>query len=598
MDRESDLGRKQYLLTWYGITDLRAALGFEESVGPVLSALKTGHYTDVVILGYTDSSKNDGEIKDDEFNAWEKWHQSSPFQREPFARQGQAVVTERVANTTRGHRIFVEWLKHQLEEAQVSVSVHFQNHALKKLNDASAIHIAASSAVRFVLDDPSEKQMTVYVSPGTPIMAYTWALIARSNPHLDMAVLASSNPNLPPEEVQIPRSLMSPPISNTNHGSQDVGRYDVVIHLLGAQSLPVFLGIRQFESAQHHVITSSEFRKAADRLIARTGTVSSAVLVDDPFKPGDTRRLIENLVEEIGPTTRVAVNVTGGTKLMFAGALSACWDLGLDPIYFEVQNHNMVFLRTGQTVPFVGISNLDDFIEAAGYVVSQPGRWPVDPDDFRNRRLSAARQVWEQRDALSSLYRDRLFLKFSDDWNRHQPRHERDNLPFDFEWGNSRAFLTANGESHLILNGQEIHAPTRGLFSFLSGHWLEDFMYALLHPLFNEGLIRDVRVGMEVGYQRYPHSDLDTFSELDCVFSDGKRLWIVECKAGAIRQDAIQKLENNVRMYGGVSAKGLFVSALPAKGVHKSRLENSTTVVAIDPRQLSTESLRHLILKQ
>jgi hypothetical protein len=171
-------------------------------------------------------------------------------------------------------------------------------------------------------------------------------------------------------------------------------------------------------------------------------------------------------------------------------------------------------------------------------------------------------------------------------------------LPFDFEWGKSRAFLTASGESQLILNGQEIHAPTRGLFSFLSGHWLEDFMYALLYPLFDEGLIRDVRVGMEVGYQRYPHSDLDTFSELDCVFSDGKRLWIVECKAGAIRQDAIQKLENNVRMYGGVSAKGLFVSALPAKGVHKSRLENSTTVVAIDPRQLSTESLRQLILKQ
>lgn len=36
---------KRYLLTWYGITDLRAALGVEATDGPILSALKTGRYT-------------------------------------------------------------------------------------------------------------------------------------------------------------------------------------------------------------------------------------------------------------------------------------------------------------------------------------------------------------------------------------------------------------------------------------------------------------------------------------------------------------------------------------------------------------------------
>jgi hypothetical protein len=563
-----------------------------------MRALITGNYTDVVVLGYTDPSKNNKKVSHKGSASWQEFRNSSLMRREQLARHEQEVVLEGVSNTSQGHQLFVDWLTKRLAESEVNVAVHFQNHMLQKLNDASGIHSAALDALRFALQDLTEKQITVFVSPGTPIMAYTWALIARSNPHLNLAVIASSNPHLPPEEVHIPRSLMTPSISTPDNQVSNVTDYDVVIHLLGAQSLPVFLGIRQFESAQHRVITSAGFRKAADRLIAQTSIVSNAVLVDDPFRPGETRRLIESLMEEIGPTAKVAVNVTGGTKLMFAGALSACWDLGLDPIYFEVQNHNMVLLRTGQSIPFVGISNLDDFIEAAGYVVSQPGRWPIKADDFRNLRLPATRQVWDQRNALPALYRNRQFLKFAEDWNRHQPRHERDKLPFDFEWEKNRVFLTSNGESRLILNNQEIVAPSRGLFSFLSGHWLEDFMYALLRPLVDEGLLRDVRVGMEVGYQRYPHSDLDTFSELDCAFSDGKRLWIVECKAGAIRQDAIQKLENNVRMYGGLSAKGLFVSALAPKGVHKSRLENSTTVVAINPQQLSTESLRELILKQ
>jgi len=55
---------KKYLLTWYGITDLRASLGFEKSDGPVLGALKSGDYTDVIILGYTNSSKQDPSIQE------------------------------------------------------------------------------------------------------------------------------------------------------------------------------------------------------------------------------------------------------------------------------------------------------------------------------------------------------------------------------------------------------------------------------------------------------------------------------------------------------------------------------------------------------
>ena len=43
---------KNYLLTWYGITDLNAALGFEEHGGPILGSLRAGDYSDVLILAY------------------------------------------------------------------------------------------------------------------------------------------------------------------------------------------------------------------------------------------------------------------------------------------------------------------------------------------------------------------------------------------------------------------------------------------------------------------------------------------------------------------------------------------------------------------
>ena len=48
---------KKYLMTWYGITDLRASLELEQSTGPVLGALLAEEYTDVFILGFTHSDK-------------------------------------------------------------------------------------------------------------------------------------------------------------------------------------------------------------------------------------------------------------------------------------------------------------------------------------------------------------------------------------------------------------------------------------------------------------------------------------------------------------------------------------------------------------
>ena len=57
---------KKVLMTWYGITDLKASLDIEHSLGPILSALKDGDYTDVLILGYTDPKK--ASINTENFN--------------------------------------------------------------------------------------------------------------------------------------------------------------------------------------------------------------------------------------------------------------------------------------------------------------------------------------------------------------------------------------------------------------------------------------------------------------------------------------------------------------------------------------------------
>ena len=69
---------RHYLLTWYGMTDLRAALGHEDTDGPVLSALKTADYSDVVILAYTDPSKDQRALAGSLRDEWEDWLTDPP----------------------------------------------------------------------------------------------------------------------------------------------------------------------------------------------------------------------------------------------------------------------------------------------------------------------------------------------------------------------------------------------------------------------------------------------------------------------------------------------------------------------------------------
>ena len=53
---------KKFLLTWYGITDFRASLGFENTDGPIVGALSGESYSDVIILGYTRADNDSNEI--------------------------------------------------------------------------------------------------------------------------------------------------------------------------------------------------------------------------------------------------------------------------------------------------------------------------------------------------------------------------------------------------------------------------------------------------------------------------------------------------------------------------------------------------------
>lgn len=584
----SDLKRrdakKHVLLTWYGMTDLRAALGFEPSDGPVLGALRTGFYTDVIILGYTNPNKSSETLSGELRKEWDTLRLEPLEIRLAYPRAKAQTIVDAVCNTEYAHELFLEFLK----KAKLSVGIHFQSQILSSLNDVRSIDAGARKALRMALSDKEEKDIACFLSPGTPLMAYTWAMLTRSNPNLHLKVITSSNPQNPPEEVDLPKDIITPPVFlGDTHLQTD---FDILIHLLGTDTnIPQYFSIVQFPAKKHWFITSADSKKVNDlgRILPQGATMNTKIV--DAFVPFHTRKAIEEIVSQLPSSTRIGVNLTGGTKLMFAGALNACNEfINVEPFYFDIKQNNITFLRTGLNMPFKGVSTIDGFFKLSGCDIITQGHWEDNP--IRGARRNLTLDLWRKRKFLGKMYRNKGFRSY--EYTRNKP-----NPPFSFK-GNSYNCEFDGRKANVSLDGKSLRVPDCSDFGeYIGGGWLEEFAYLQLLPLLDAGKIFDLRIGMEVSLADQLRSDeKNPLGEFDCAFTDGNRLFIVECKAGSVKQEHIQKLENNLKFYGGNAAKGILFSSFPLNDIHQKRISVSTSITAISGNDICTRALQRIVV--
>lgn len=211
---------KKILMTWYGITDLKASLGLEYSQGPILSALLAEEYSDVLILGYTNNEKN----LIDELT----FEKDLIEAKNNFEENNQSEVwrfINKYSNTEIGHKHFIKWVKSQLEESKKNTEIIFLPIELAHLNDTEGIYDVATRALDLVANFNGEKEVSFYLSPGTPVMAFVWAFVALRHPSLKKRLIASPVANKLPEEVSLPEEWIEWHGRSLHDNTQDSKEY-------------------------------------------------------------------------------------------------------------------------------------------------------------------------------------------------------------------------------------------------------------------------------------------------------------------------------------------------------------------------------------
>ena len=541
---------RELLLTWYGITDLRASLGFDAGDGPIVGALKAHPYTGVIVLGYV---KPEDRTTAPDGDTFARELQATRDAIEVGDRGAASGFVTRFANTRVAHQHFESWLRARVDGLSPGTEVSVTGQVLSGLNDTEGIYAGAVRALEAVAQDPEPSHVSLYLSPGTPTMAFTWAFAALAHPNVRKRLIAASDPTKPPEPVRLPTEWMERFGRPARPGSASGTGFDAVFHLFGEQRMPALLGIRQFEATHHVFVSSEQFPAAVMRQFTRSAATSDVHV--DPYDPAQVRDRILAHAGDLGPGRRLGFNLTGGTKLMYAGALAAARALGATPFYFDARNRRVVFLDGFDSEPIKPVDSVQTFLDlnGDGLRISRKGGAPSPSLE----RAVLTEALWKQRSALGTRGFYRRISEFNDEFK-----------PFKDAAGGFTFELTEDRTATVSGNGLNLTFAGWSKFAaYLSGGWFEEYVYARLKPFVAAGVIKDLRINLELALDKPGgnYSRWDAFTELDVVFSDGFSLYVVECKAGLVKQEHVMKLQNLVRYYGGIDGRGVVAACFPPR---------------------------------
>lgn len=337
--------------------------------------------------------------------------------------------------------------------------------------------------------------------------------------------------------------------------SSEIG---TMYHLVGEQPLPVFLGARQFPATRHVLWYTEQTEKTSANLLQVMHKHQLRVerqLLNNNQAAYDMTYLrkvfAEVFARHAANGERVGLNATGGTKLMSLiglSALEAC--LPADrrmACYVDTGNRKLIPLSGDWNAMELDTPlTIDDFVGLAGAKILKLGSGP-DSDELLGRQ-ELVQTLWKYRAILQRYQADFAALTHSTLANQRLP-------PERFT-----ALMAEAGERCPPVKEVQQHPSFKNdwqiMARFLAGAWFEE--YCLWQILAAPGghAIKEIRLGLEPAV---PPSQT-AFQEFDVCYTDGMQFFILECKAGKLMQDHVQKLENICRHFSGSLGRAALVS--------------------------------------
>lgn len=350
-------------------------------------------------------------------------------------------------------------------------------------------------------------------------------------------------------------------------------KYDVHFCLISDQAAPSLLPILdpEFKPKEAVFLVSDKMKSNAEALakvFKEKNVKVTSVRIENIYDFQEMENCFIELIDQFDGQN-IALNVTGGTKLMAIVAQNT-FAMGGKPIFYvDSDNNQILFIRHDekepkeQRIPNKILNcqiDLKTYLSAYGMVyksVKQP---------LASERLLANLEPFIKQ---YDKYKDDIPLL-----NAYASESQKSGFKVDFKHHKVKSLVTLLEELHhkdlLDFDNHRIDFRDTMHKDLLNGIWLEEITYKAIE---NIKSIQDKALSLEVGNSSYDQNkkqyalqNQGNQNEFDIAFIAKNRLHIIECKTqmmnkegGLKSEDILYKLEA-LKNYGGLMTKKCLVS--------------------------------------
>lgn len=380
-------------------------------------------------------------------------------------------------------------------------------------------------------------------------------------------------------------------------------KYDIHVCLVSAQAAPNLLPILDsaFKPKKAIFLVSKTMKQRAEYLAKTFEKLNVKVKlknISDEFNFGLMEDEIFKLVEEY-ENESIALNVTGGTKLMSIAAENAFSALGKPIFYIDTDSNHILFISKNEEQKWLpnlemkAKNKIDIYLSAYGSTVLSTQN-PIE----RKKYLPAIEPFIKNYDNYTQVIPLLNLHATLSQSNGYKSEYTKDNK----KTGKlDELLLGLDYQGLLNYDGQTIDFKNREIKTFLNGGWLEDYTYFQLKEIAN---IEDIACGADVanpkfklGKNEYSSENKGNKNEFDIVFMAKNKLHIIECKTqlmdkngGVKADDILYKLET-LKDYGGLMTKKCLVSyfEVPEQVKNRANFLNIEIIQGKDLQRLKSK---------
>lgn len=351
---------------------------------------------------------------------------------------------------------------------------------------------------------------------------------------------------------------------------KSIGKYDCIFHTCGNEKMPLVWALRGLNAEDNTMCILIHGKDHKEIIgVAQKFTQNAKIynIEVDVFNLQEIKNRIMDFIEKYNlMSKKIAFNLTGGTKIMLLAGLSVAVELKKKAFYIDT-NQNLYSLNDNILKERIQpLSTVSDFLKAntQGLKITQD----TDVNKIKSK-IDATRLLFENKDKIGELYK-RLHKYI--DFKTFKSKN------FDIQIG---SLCISLNNKNLILKDKHqsvtINGDTDELATYITGGWFEEHVYLELLPLVEQGIIYDLQINTKLRNKtiaEYRYSD--TYQEFDILFTDGYKLFAIECKSGTVKAEHIEKLSHIKRQYGELGAICILIALyMPHHPITKKKIKDS-----------------------